>query len=187
MIFHPDEYRASLDLILKAAQEDYKQVTFDRPNRQSTILKTYMWLSSLLFAAEWSVFSPIHSGQSSTLFFGSVCPNILFTTLMLVTLGCSLAAFVLGVDTARGRISHRYPYEDSYTDQFREAYGTSSYEGNPTEALRLNMIAQLERGILHHRRELERVGRRLRAISILMLVSVGVGLWTVFIPLDIYW
>lgn len=187
MDFHPVEYRASLELILKAAQEDYKQVTFDRPNRQSTILKTYMWLSSLLFAAEWSFFSSVREGKAPKLLLGSVCQNDLFFALVVMALGCAAIAFILGVDAARGRIAHRYPYEDSYTDQIREAYNTSSYGENPNESLRINMIIQLERGIRHHRKEIERVGRRLRTISRLMLLSVGVGLWIVLIPLDVYW
>lgn len=49
-VFDAGAYRDSLAALLKAAQDEYKQITYDRRAMQHSILRNYLWLSTILFS-----------------------------------------------------------------------------------------------------------------------------------------
>lgn len=172
-------YRECLNIIVKAAQEEYKQAMYDRPNRQSFILKTYIWLSTVIFAGEVSLFSAIVSPSKYAYFYiPKIQEEYLFYVCVVLSLVSSFIAFVLGIFAFLGRVKIKPPYRDHYIDVAKKAHNDVFCGAHYTfqtvwlENLSSAINAQLD--------SCQEVGKRLRAISWLITFSIGTGVWATF-------
>lgn len=169
--FDHDKYREALILITKTAYDEYKHVCMDIPRYQATLLRTYLWLSSLAVSLEAGVFYKAVSGEIK--WNGTACSaEIHFLLLAAAALIAGLAAFVLGVDSLRGRGKTSLPLGD-FTELATNAYEMASEPGSTK--LYPTMITALDGEISRQTATTSRKGIKLRAMSRLILLSVGLA------------
>ena len=58
-IFFNNKYYSALDTIVKSALDEYNQSTYVLRKIQYSTIKTYMWLSTVVFASELSFYADI--------------------------------------------------------------------------------------------------------------------------------
>lgn len=165
--FKKADYRALLDIILKAAQDEYKQITYDRHNAQHAILRNYLWLATLLISVEGALFSNIIRGKNLP---WVMEPGFFFICFSIAALLSSIAAFFLGIDTMRGRGKTFRQHQVSYENLIQMAYDGAELQKND-ENVRLTMIRHLENAISIHSEACKAVGKKLRILSVLLLLS----------------
>lgn len=167
--FKNANYIGSLDIILKAAQDEYKQITFDRHTAQHAILRNYLWLSTLIISVEGAIFLGIIGGKNLPWLMES---GIFFIIFSIISMLFSVIAFLLGIDTMRGRGETFHPYQMPYEDLVGVAYQEAA--ANKADGfLRITMIRHLENAISHHSRACTIIGEKLRILSRLLLASTG--------------
>lgn len=166
--FKKTDYRVSLDIILKAAQDEYKQITYDRHNAQHAILRNYLWLATLLISVEGAIFLNIIRGENLP---WVMEPGVFFIFFSTTSMLFSVAAFLLGIDTMRGRGLTFRTQQIHYKDLIQMAYDNAEVQTND-EKVRITMITHLENAISHHIEVCTKIGLKLRALSIFLLISV---------------
>lgn len=160
-VFDAGAYRDSLAALLKAAQDEYKQITYDRRAMQHSILRNYLWLSTILFSVGCTGVYQVagHSGGPWRL-----DANALFWLFSAASLLASFACFCLGIDTMRGRGIVFFPYQGTFEELLDMAYREASRELS-SGRLALTMTRDLEEAINHHRATATTVGKKLRYIA----------------------
>ena len=168
--FDEEAYRKLLENILKAAQDEYKQVC-SLPGEQRVILRNYQWLATVIIAAQGAMFGHIVTGQGFWPFPWHVVPTSMFYVWAVLAVVCSLAVFVLGLDTLRGRMETAFPYKRTYKDfmtiahdEIRTARGVGS--------LYATMVQDLQIAIDHQREKVRPTGPKLRKMSWALLLSL---------------
>ena len=177
--FLSEHYDKLLDHMLKMAQDEYKQITFDLPSYQKTVLRNYLWISTVVIAAEGTLFSAVvRGGWFFDILPWPPCLYFLFYLFYLVALACSVFVFVFGVNAMRGEgkgemycLSSR-PYMEFANMAYEEACGKRTrFE------CKVNMINDLQNAIYAHRETADKTGMKLRKMSYGLLFSL---LFTVF-------
>lgn len=175
--FSSAEYDKMLDLILKAAQDEYKQVAYDLPNFQKVGLRNYLWLSTVILAAECVLFARVvNPEQGFWLFPWEVTAGGFFYWWATLALLCGVVVFVGGLDTMRGRGFSLCPVGRPYGEFMQMAYEEALGKRDQAE-FRVNMINDLELAINDYRTKANSVGLKLRKMSYALLLSL---LFTVF-------
>lgn len=174
--FDHDAYTSSLEIVLKAAQEDYKQITFDRRRIQHSILRNYLWLATAIFSAECTFFFNLTGNEPILPWPISI--GMFFYTFAGFALSASLATFAFGIDSMRGRAPVFMPYEYTYEHLMDMAHKEASND-TTTGSLMVCMIRTLESAINHHREIAVKTGKRLRWLSRLLLGSIFFALLAV--------
>lgn len=166
--FDHTKYREGLLFLAKMAYDEYRQVCLDIPKYQATLLRTYLWLSSLVVTLEAGFYIKAGSGEIS--WAGKTCTiGDWFYFFAGISLVASLAAFALGVDTLRGRGIPTLPLGDFNVlanKAFEMASDASSSKLYPTIIRALNVEISREAA------SISRKGKKLRAMSRLILISV---------------
>ena len=168
--FLHDEYRENLSTILQGAREDYKQITFDRHSIQLAHLRNYLWISLTIMTAEFAVYSKIYTNNYEKILPWIITLDHNFYALALFAFMFAGVAFVMAIDTCRGKDDTIFPAGiwTVYTfEAWKEADGQES-SGHTY----IQMITQLEKAILHHRKIAIKIGERLWHISCLILISI---------------
>lgn len=172
--FDHTKYREGLTFIAKMAYDEYRQVCLDIPKYQATLLRTYLWLSSLIATLEAGFYFKAVSGEIS--WAGVVCTTgDWFYFFAGISLTASLAAFALGVDTLRGRGMSTLPLGDFNVladKAFEMASDPSSSKLYPT------IIQALNTEISRLAVSTSKKGKKLRAMSLLALTSVSFSILT---------
>ena len=168
--FDEEAYRKLLENVLKAAQEEYKQV-YSLPGEQRVILRNYQWLATVIVAAQGAMFGHIVTGQGFWPFPWHTVPTFMFYVWAVLAVVCSLAVFVLGLDTLRGRKETAFPYKRTYMDlltiahdEVRTARGVGS--------LYATMVQDLQAAIDHQKEKARPTGPKLRKMSWTLLLSL---------------
>ena len=172
--FDHTKYREGLTFIAKMAYDEYRQVCLDIPKYQASLLRTYLWLSSLIATLEAGFYFKAVSGEISWAGMISTTGDWFFFFAG-ISLTSSLAAFALGVDTLRGRGMSTLPLGDFNilaTKAYEMAYDPSSSKLYPT------LIKALDAEISRQTTVTSRKGRKLRAMSRLVLISVFFSILT---------
>lgn len=167
--FDYGNYLSNLDLLLKAAQEDYKQITYDRRNLQHSILRNYLWLATAIVSAQITYFINMTSEKPFAPWL--VQPSICFYFFIIVALALSGIAFAYGIDTMRGRVGVCFPYEYAYNHMTDMAHKEASSQ-LASGSLRVYMIQTLEIAINHQREIARETGEKLRHLCRLLLFSL---------------
>lgn len=167
--FDHANYKECLTTLLKAAQDEYKAITYDRRAIQHSILRNYLWLSTIMFSVECTgIFQVV--GNKGTPW--PMHPGTLFWILAGLSLISSLACFCFGVDTMRGRGVVLFPYQVPFESLMSMAHQEASRD-LPVGRLYMSMIRDLEKGINQHRAIATTVGKKLRYISWGLLFSLA--------------
>lgn len=175
--FPVEEYNKMLDLVLKAAQDEYKQITYDTPANQRVILRNYQWLATVILAAQGALLSHVITGQQG--FWPlpwQVTPTVMFYVWAVCAVLCCLIVFTLGLDTLRGRGITLFPYQRTYSDLLVIAHNEARKQEVPG-CLRATMVRDLENAINNQRKKVKPVGPRLRIMSWGLLLAL---LFTIF-------
>lgn len=167
--FDQKDYKDFLAALLKAAQDEYKLVTYDRRTMQHGILRNYLWLSTVMFSVECTGIYQVASNTGAP---WPMYPSTLFWILAGLSLISSLACFCFGVDTMRGRGVVLFPYQVPFESLMSMAHQEASRD-LPVGRLYMSMIRDLEKGINQHRAIATTVGKKLRYISWGLLFSLA--------------
>lgn len=167
--FDHANYKECLTTLLKAAQDEYKVITYDRRTMQHGILRNYLWLSTVMFSVECTGIYRVVSNPSTPWL---MHPGTLFWILAGLSLISSLACFCFGVDTMRGRGVVFFPYQVPFESLMSMAHQEASRD-LPVGRLYMSMIRDLEKSINQHRAIATTVGRKLRCISWGLLFSLA--------------
>lgn len=163
--FPTDEYNKMLDLILKSAQDEYKQITYDAPANQRLILRNYQWLATVILAAQGALFGHVVNDQQG--FWPlpwQVTPTPIFFVWAISAVLCCFIVFILGLDTLRGRGITLFPCQRTYSELLVIAYDEARKKNKPG-CLRSTMVRDLEIAINNQREKAKPVGPRLRKMS----------------------
>lgn len=157
----------SLDILLKIAQDDYKQVTYDAKSIQVGFMRTYLWLSVAVVTAEVSLL--LRFPEKIALF--TLCDGLAFTCLA-VALVLAFAALLLGIDLMRGREGTRNPIRGSYE---RNLDYVEMDKAATAIMVRKKMICDLADAIAANGKTEHRIGETLRILSRLLTGSAALG------------
>lgn len=172
--FLSEHYDKLLDHMLKMAQDEYKQITFDLPSYQKTALRNYLWISTVVMAAEVTLFSSVLGGSwLFGIFPWRAYPSCCFYLCCIAALGLSSTVFAFGVDVMRGEgkgeiyCLSRRPYMEFANMAYEEACGKrTKFE------CKVNMINDLQDTIYAHRELANSMGLKLRKMSRGLLFSL---------------
>ena len=171
-----EEYLKKLEIILKAAQDEYKQITYDRRQIQHGILKNYIWLSTILFSTQTAIL--FYALDARTLLV--LEPGQVFLIFIKIAILLSAGTFIFGVDTIRGRGEVKFPYITRFWQMREYAYRERYNLGRPDNGgeifphdLYNFMIGDLQYGIDENRKTAGAVGKKLRWLSWLLLGSIA--------------
>lgn len=171
-----EEYLKKLEVILKAAQDEYKQITYDRRQIQHGLLKNYIWLSTILFSTQTAIL--LYALDTRTTFV--LEPGIVFLFFIILAIVLSAGTFAFGVDTIRGRGEVKFPYITTFWQMWEYAYRERYDLGRPDNGkailpheLHTFMIDELQKAIFENRKTAGDVGKKLRRLSWLLLASIG--------------
>ena len=152
------ECLSGLDLVVAAAREEFKQTIYDVGAVQHGCLRTYLWLSSVLFAAGAALLTKIlESGGEG---FAAIP---LF--LVLPALGLVFASFLLAVQAMTGPMD----FHALLGGRFAEC-GDCAVSMDGVE-FRTRMLKTLEMHNTEHIAAVSCRGRRLRLICKLIMAS----------------
>lgn len=167
-MFDHARYRENMNMLIDKAYCEYQAVSHGIPGQQGRILKTYLWLGSVLGAFELGLYSKIMTeGLSIPFLTGQLTGHFYMFSVIAVLL--SLGAFVLAVDALRGRGTQGLPFGD-FTALAAMAFDDSkSY-----------ILHTLQPSILHAINEeikiqaiyCDKRGKKLRQLSFLQLGSL---------------
>lgn len=174
--FSHEKYEKMLDLVLKAAQEEFKQVTYDIPREQKMLIRNYQWISTVVLAAESSLFvHVVFKDRGFWPFPWELYPSSMFYLWVVLAVVMALSVFILGVDTLRGRGVTLCPTLRTYSELSQIAYEEADdnmQEKTLPGTLRTTMINDLEIAINNHRKIASSVGKKLRVMSWGLLLSL---------------
>lgn len=171
--FDHDKYREALLFLSKTAYDEYRYVCLDIPKYQATLLRTYLWLSSIVLTVETGFAFKLLSNEIKWQEIPLV-PGECFYIFYGVALLLSLIAFALGVDTLRGRGISRFAL-GNFNNLAQEAYEMAFVPGSTT--LYPTMISALDEAINCQVATIDQKGKKLRWTSRLILLSVLLALW----------
>lgn len=165
-----ESYHKTLEFLLTSARDEYKQCTIDWRNRQTGLIKTYLWLAVTLIAAELHIFSSIWNKTPSSFLLWNIEPTFLFYLFALLALILDFAVFILGIDTLRGRGGVHRQFEKNYSDFSVQRYKEIFEDRQKT--LHHDMLVMIDIAIYEQRMQLAKIAYKLRAMSYLLLASV---------------
>lgn len=176
--FDGEGYCGSLDIILKAAQDEYKQIVIDRSVIQKGILKTYLWLATAMFSGQCALYTNM-LGDTKLLFW-QLHLHVAFFVCATASLVLSVGCFAFGVDTMRGRGVIKRPYTKSYLEIMNTAY-QSADEGEYQTAYKVGMVFDLNDTINHQIKISQTIGKKLRLLSYSLLASLAITILAVIV------
>lgn len=165
-------YEKNLVILADHAQKEYKLVAQELPAYQRSVLKTYLWLSSLLVAAEVTTFKSL-IGKAMNVTWLQKDPSIFFYHISAASILLGLAVFCFGIDTMRGRKNRVMPYISFMTladTAHKEASGV-----NESATTLTTVIQSLNDSIINQKNEIHKVGIKLRTMSFGINFSIVLG------------
>lgn len=165
-----NNFDADLNLLLDIARTEYKTLMVDDRSYQDGLLKTYLWLSTVMLAAIIAIGGSA-IGEKKILFLSPGNCDRLFLVLWGGSLILSLAVFVLGIDTLRWR-NHVKTFGN-----FREIFDIAkrAAEEGKKQDFKISLLRFLEETTTSQTAETSRRGLRLRKMSYMLLGSTLSG------------
>lgn len=168
-----NNFDADLSLLLDIARTEYKTLMVDDRAYQSGLLKTYLWLSTVMIAAIIAL-GDAAMGKGQVLFITGHC-GWFFAICWGSSLFFSLAVFGLGVDTLRGR--KNFLTFGNFKQLFENAEEAARAEDE--HSFRIDLLRFLEKTAAIQTAETSRTGLRLRKMSYMLLGSTLGGVLAV--------
>ena len=158
----------NLEIILAAAQDEFKLITYDRRAMQHAILRNYAWLSSILFGAQCMLLGQMPQGE------------VVFLGVLVVAIIVNCVCFGYCIDTMRGRGLYAFPYmglvfkELIDMEEYQMNGEVPSYSDKPHDAddMHRTMILRLQSSIDANRQVANVVGKKLRRLSVILMVAL---------------
>lgn len=167
--FDHDKYGEALVFLAKTAYEEYRLVCLEILKHQSSLLHTYLWLSSLVATLQAGFYFKVASGEIA--WQGVACSaGVWFYLFAAISFAASLGAFALGVDTLRGREVATLPL-GPFPVLAKMAHEMAAKPGS--FELYSAVITALDAEIDRQAQVKSVKGEKLRFMSRLMLLSVG--------------
>lgn len=168
-----NNFDADLSLLLDIARTEYKILFVDDRTYQGGLLKTYLWLSTVMIAAIIAL-GDAAMGKGQILFIAGRCGWIFFICWG-SSLALSLAVFGLGVDALRGR--NGFLTFGNFKQLFEIAEEAARAEDR--HSFRIDLLRFLEKTTAIQTAETSRTGLRLRKMSYMLLGSTLGGVLAV--------
>lgn len=167
-------YRSNLELLIQQASADYNFLITDLRDFQSSYIRTYLWISTILIAFNTSLYLKILD-KTHPIPLLNGAPSVAFYLLALLSLLIPLVVFVIGVDAMRGRKDTLIPIGD-YNEKMDQLWAErdKGYEG----VLR-SILGCYQDCIDFENKERSDVGNCLKGISWLLISTVLITIITV--------
>ena len=172
------EFASTLDTMINVWIAEFHATAHMTKRFQYSTIKTYMWVASVVFAAQISLYIDLATSKNliHALSITVDVQNCLYRFLSCGSLMFSLAVFLLGVDTMRGRHKTAKPIESDVDRVMDLAYDDCSKPYY--EYARITMLKEIDKALLHHRVMASERGIKMRIMSWGILVSVVMSLLT---------
>lgn len=168
--FHFNAYREDLKLLTDKAHSEYVHWGTTIHNQQLLFIRTYIWISSILFAAEFSFFiKMVTSKLPITINQSTYSPhfNWVFGVLYVLALLCSGFCFLVGTDALRGREDFKVPYSDFST----HADHARNDALNNTVTFYDTLLRNLNKSVEQHQDQRHYTANKLRRMAWLLISS----------------
>lgn len=161
-----EKYREDIKYLASLAYDEYKMMMVDTKRYQANLLKTYLWLSSLILGLQLTTYAKLLFVLNNTY-------NINFIDVVAAAISIipSLVAFIIGVDTLRGRTSPGRPLGD-LGQLLKIAKMDKDSDNNLTH---LATIQALNDYLLKEKKTIHFKGIRMRAMSYCIIIAVGLS------------
>jgi len=165
-------YKERLSLVIQSAYVEYKVLAVDIPHRQNGLVKTYLWLSSLILAFDLKVYSDLLQLRYAIYFFNKM-PTALFYHIAGIALILSLIAFALATDSMRGRGVTKLPLGGDINLFTQWAHSDVNGGGYKTY---VSLIASINKAMTNEAKLVSKRGKILRITSLCCLFSIVLSL-----------
>ena len=175
-----EKLNEQLEFFVKAACDEYKLFSSDYYRLQLARIRTYLWLSSILIAAQFTFFSNLLEGKYWP-FTRVVRENFQYNYVFIcITMILSVVSFAIAIDTFRGRRLHRSPIGnlDAISKHLLERKSESD-----RESIYYTALQGYKEAISSRVAEINFIGRRLRLISFILLCSFFNGIIAFFLEI----
>ncbi|EQN50859.1 hypothetical protein HMPREF0326_05722 [Desulfovibrio sp. 3_1_syn3] len=170
--------QGALSILLANAYQEYRHLAIDRQNIQLTYIKTYITLASVIIGAVLSAAIFFKVAQNGALSHPQTRTEIICLLFVGISLLTALAVFVCGVDLLRGREKRPLPFAKiklSYVWVKENKHHFPSEEQLEVELLE-SLLQPVVDGIEDLLIIVARVGKRLRIMSLVLIISTFSGL-----------
>lgn len=170
--------QGALSILLTNAYQEYRHLAIDRQNIQLTYTKTYITLASVIISAVLSAALFFSVAQDGTLSRPQTTADIICLFFVGLSLISALLVFIGGVDLLRGREKRPLPFAKiklscSWVKENKHLFSTE-------EQLEVELLESLLQPVVEGIEDLliivGRVGKRLRIISWVLIISTISGL-----------
>ena len=163
-------YREDLKFLADKAHAEYMLFeSYTLPN-QNGLIKTYLWIASVLFTVEMTLLLKLTENNYALLktFYQNqnLYPPTLFYYFYFASLCCAVGTFLFAIDTLRGRDLKENPFRDFKSDLVTAFEDT--YENNQVE-LYVQSIERLDDALSQRMEMCSIKGRKLRKMSKLLV------------------
>lgn len=176
-VFNHEQYTKDLDLLIKLGYDEYKHITLDRQKVQVSYLRTYLWLASAVFGAQFVFFKPFFLLEPTLPVFFMIKNTFAFYFFSILALCCSLGVFGFGIYAMRGKGVTPWPISN-LLEFSNKAHVDCGGAAAPT--FRPMIIANLQSAMNSQIDKVDRLGRFLRIMSWGLLFSVASSLIALF-------
>ncbi|KAF1076288.1 hypothetical protein MKHDV_01309 [Halodesulfovibrio sp. MK-HDV] len=174
------QYRDDLKFLVELGNSEYLLYETDMLDHQHNLIKTYLWVASIIFTAQTSFYLSIIKDDFKllTTFTPMKIDSIStpYYLLLILSLYCAVCVFLFAVDTLRGRNTLEVPYKNFETEMvnaYDDAFENDSFE------LYQKLLTQLETSINQRSTLANCNGLKLRKMSQLLLTSAVTGLFSI--------
>lgn len=170
-----ERYVKDLETVLDLAKNEFRTESLDVPNHQTGLLKTYLWLSTVLLAGEIGITNTLLEGKTVIPWIVAGAASPAFYVYAFIAISFAFAVFCLGIDGLRARVD--VPAVKSFT-QLADFADT---DGNNKCILQKQLIKFFNQSLTDQIAENNRIGLLLRKMSRLLLASTGCFVFTVWL------
>ena len=163
-----------LDLLLKTAQDEYRQIAYDTKNIQNATLRTYLWLTAAVMTAEAAFLWRLLFPEAGFPAFGPRLAAGIFSS---AGLAFAFIAFIREVGVLPG-FDVKSPLAGTYAEGIGDIEGWHEADGEGGRAsamFRKTLLGYLETAILELRPKCNERGHRLRRLSGAVRLSISAG------------
>lgn len=166
-------YRDDLKFLVDKAHAEYMTYeSYTFPN-QHGLIKTYLWIASVLFTAEMTLFFKLTENNYALVetFYQNQnpVPPTPFFYFYFASLCCAIGTFLFAIDTLRGREEKIIPFKNYEQDQLKAF--EENYENGKTK-LYDELIRGLEEALIQRTQICTSTGLKLRKMSKLLACGV---------------
>lgn len=163
----PNIYDKDIDLLVDIARTEYKILMVDDRSFQGSMLKTYLWLSTVVIASFIAIDHTLYNKDIAFPFLDQGHPWWAFYLAECLAILLSFIVFCMGINGLRGRNSKIFGKFKSLFIDMSEA----SMANDPI-LFRTKLLKFLDDTVILQTEETNRTGLRLRKMSYLLLSSI---------------